>query len=176
VLERPVLLAPYNNRLRRAWVTVGPIFETFAEAIQGISEDDTAFADHGLTGAELRVKLDVFQDASRAFHYEVRRLVRGPMRLLRVAPLARVEASTEEGAAVPIIPDRPARSGRRVLSRRLRSAARTALGVGDRILQSVTGALTIAHPAAGAAGASVDELKGVMETVLGGVKRWFKGR
>jgi hypothetical protein len=175
VLERPVLLAPYNNRLREAWVTINPVFETFARAIEDLPEDETAFASHGLTGAELKVKLDVFEAASAAFYYEARRLDRGPLRLLRAAPLVPM-AEPPEQEALPSVLDKPAGRFRRLRTGPVRSAARTALAFGDKVLQSVTGALAVTHPAAGAAGPAVDELKGVVETVLGGMKRWFKGR
>ena len=172
-LERTVFFAGHNQRLRDAWLTVGPRFRALREELSTLSAQDLQRV--GLTEAELDLKLAVFEDTARIFLSDLDRLDHSwARRPLNLAP--RVAVSRE--APSPTLPMEAERRRSRPVEWLLRGAKvslETVLAVADKTVQSAAAAIGYANPGAGpvagAAAEGIDEFKGMMEGILKRRKR-----
>jgi hypothetical protein len=176
-LERPAFFTNHNRLLRNAWRDVRPRFEVLQSEVRAAG--DNALALVGLTGAELDLKLAVFEDAATIFLAELDRMDRGWVQR-RLGLASRVGVTDELLSPPP----GQAEQGHSSLVGRLLKGTKVSLGtlleVADKTVKSAAAAVGYANPAAGAvAGAAaegIDEFKGMMEGILKLRKKKQNGR
>lgn len=173
-LERPAFFTGHNLELRQAWVDVRPRFDALRDQVQSLGDPDLQRV--GPTGAELDLKLAVFEEAARIFLDDLDRLDHGRLRRrLSLAPRFVVPAAREPWGELmaPPLPAEADQERSRLIRRLLKgtkASLETLLGVADKTVQSAGAAIGYANPLAGAiAGAAaegIDEFKGMMEGIL----------
>ena len=169
-LERPALFEPYGDLLLVAAQELPRRFDEVTKAIERLSSDGEELKDHGLTGDELDLKLQVYYDAQERFLEALDRLDRGTLRTgLTGHPAPLVELRHDLGdtrEAVPVEVNRkPEPLLRRAFGaslRTLRKMARHPFEMGDLILGSVGSSV----PGAGLVTGAIGEIKGTMEVIL----------
>jgi hypothetical protein len=162
-LERPALFTGYNRELRAAWPQIEPLFDVIADAIRELPDDHQELAMHGLTGDELTLKLKVYNEARDAFVESLARFDRGFWGALKPVPYVTLEPS------YPLIDWHPGFLSRVAGAhpmRVLKGALSPAFKIGDKILESVGEAISVANPVAAVAISAATEFKGAVETIV----------